>query len=159
MGWLEDMKTEIGEAQSSRDAITPVPATRLDTLVTDPASGEQRRRTDYAGTVWYGARPQMGRPLPGGDAELTTPFWLPDSHGYAPGAADDVQVQASAAVQSAWIQSAGGSYQLFEVAAALAEHPQSAGALQVFMAITAFATLPLGVSYRVTVVCAPEAVR
>jgi len=152
MGWLRDMQEEINEAKGARDTISPVPVDRIETAVTDPVSGELRHRTDYAGTVWYGGRPQMGRPLPGGDAEITTPFWLPDSHIYEPAAVGETQVQATAAVQSAWIQSAGGSYQIFEVSAALGEYSESDGGLRVFVAVTAFATLPLGVAYRVTVV-------
>src|SRR4051794_31813060 len=157
--WLGDMQEEINEAKGARDAISPVPVQRIETGVTEPVSGERRHRTDYAGTVWYGGRPQMGRPLPGGDAEITAPFWLPDSHVYEPGAVGEAQVQASAAVQSAWIQSAGGSYQIFEASAALGEYPEHDGGLRVFVAVTAFATLPLGVAYRVTVICAPDLVR
>jgi hypothetical protein len=159
MGWLEDRRVEIGEAIGARDAISPVPAPRIETVVVDPVSGEPRRRTDYAGTVWYGGRPQMGRPRPAGLAEITTPFWLPDSHRYEPRAAGDVQVQASAAVQSAWVQSAGGGLQIFEVSAALGEDPRNSGALLVYVAVTAAAELPLGVAYRVTVICAPDALR
>lgn len=39
--------------------IHPMPAQRIDTVVADPVTGDQRRRTDYAGTVWYGDRPQI----------------------------------------------------------------------------------------------------
>jgi len=159
MGWLKGMQEEINQAKSSRDALSVVPAQRIDTVVADAVSGQQRRRTDYAGTVWYGGRPQMGRPLPAGDAEIATPFWLPDSHMYEREAVGDAQLQASAAVQSALIQSSGGSVQIFEANAALGEHSQSNGALLVFMTVTAFASLPLGVAYRVTVICAPEALR
>lgn len=159
MDWLKDMGAEISEAKAARDTISPVPAQRLDTLVADPVSGEQRRRTDYAGTVWYGARPQMGRPLPAGSAEITSSFWVPDSHMYEPGAAADAQVQASAAVQSAWIHSTGGGLQILETSAALGEYPQSNGGLRVFVAMAVAAELPLGVAYRVTVICAPETLR
>jgi hypothetical protein len=159
MGWLQDMQGEINEAKGARDTISPVPAQRLETGITDPVSGEARHRTDYAGTVWYGGRPQMGRPLPAGDAEITTPFWLPDSHTYEPEAAGAAQLQASAAVQSGWIQSGGGSFQVFDVSAALGESPESDGGLRVFVTVTAFASLPLGVAYRVAVICAPDLVR
>lgn len=159
MGWLDEMKDEIAEAKDARDTISPVPAERLDTVVADPVSGGQRLRTDYAGTVWYGGRPQMGRPLAGSFAEITAPVWLPDSHLYEPGAAGDAQVQAGGSVQSAWIQSAGAGLQIFEVSAALGEDPESSGTLRVYLTVTAAANLPLGVAYRVTVLCAPEALR
>jgi len=131
--------------------ITTVPTERIDTLVADPFTGEPRRRTDYAGTVWYGERPQMtGRMVisRGGAAQITTPFWLPDSHVYMAAAAGDAQVQASAAIQSTT-----DDCQILEVRAALGEDPQNIGALLVYMGVTAAASLPLGVAYRVTVVC------
>jgi hypothetical protein len=141
----------------SGDMISPVPAQRIDTLVADPETGEQRRRTDYSGTVWYGGRPQMtgGMVMGGGGlAQITTPFWVPDSHKYGPGAATTVQIQASAAVQSA-----ARDGQILDVSAGLGEDPQDGGALLAYVAITAVASLPLGVAYRVTVICAPEALR
>jgi hypothetical protein len=139
----------------SGDMISPLPAQRLDTVVTDPVSGAQRRRTDYAGTVWYGGKPQMtSTMLIGGGrlAHISTPFWLPDSHVYEPAAAADAQIQASAAFQ-------GGDRGNLEAGAALGEDPQDPGALLVYMAVTAIASVPLGVAYRITVVCAPEALR
>jgi hypothetical protein len=143
------------------DEISPLPAQRIDMIVTDPASGEQRRRTDYAGTVWFGGRPQMTGTIVvtrGGIAQITAPFWLPDSHAYEPGAAGDVQIQASAAVQGAMATNAGGTV-IDEVGAALGEDPQNNGALLVYVTVSAVAKLPLGVAYRVTVICAPEAMR
>ena len=136
-----------------------MPAQRIDTVVADSVSGEQRLRTDYAGTIWYGGQPEMGRPRQGALAEITSPVWLPDSQRYEPAAAAGAQVQASAAVQSAWIQSAGGALQIFEVSAALGEDPQNSGALRAYVTVTAEANLPLGVAYRVIVICAPEALR
>src|SRR4051812_30697864 len=93
MGLLGDINKA---AQITADQVTLAPSQRIDTQVADPGSGEQRRRTDYAGTVWYGGRPQMVRrhPLPGTHAEISGSFWLPDSHTYGAGAAGGVQVQA-----------------------------------------------------------------
>jgi hypothetical protein len=141
----------------SGDMISPLPAQRLDTVVTDPVSGAQRRRTDYAGTVWYGGRPQMTAGVvmsQGGAAQITTPFWLPDSHAYEPGAAGDALIQASAAIQSTTQYG-----QILEVGAALGEDPQNSGALLVYVTVTAAAQVPLGVAYRVTVICGSEALR
>ena len=137
--------------------IAPVPAQRIDTLVTDPQTGEQRRRTDYSGTVWYGGRPQLtgGMVVSGGRiAQITTPFWVPDSHKYGPEAATGVQIQAGAAIQSAAREG-----QIVDVSAGLGEDPQDGGALLAYMGVTAVASVPLGVAYRLTVICAPEAVR
>ena len=65
MGWLDDMKAEIAEAQGARDTISPEPAERIDTVVADSLSGEQRLRTDYAGTIWYGGSAGDGPAAPG----------------------------------------------------------------------------------------------
>jgi hypothetical protein len=160
MGLFGDLSRAAREITA--DVTTFAPAQRIDSLVEDPDSGEQRRRTDYAGTVWYGGPPQMvGRhPLPGDTAaQISAPFWLPDSHLYEPSAAGDVQVQATAAVQGGLATSSGGNFEILDVAAALGEHPEHAGAFLVYAAVTAVASLPFGVSYRVTVVCAPGLLR
>jgi hypothetical protein len=141
----------------SSDMISPVPAPRIDTLVEHPVTGLKQRRTDYAGTVWYGGRPQvMGGMVVsrGGGAQISTPFWLPDSHAYDAQAAAEAQVQASAALQS--VSDHG---QILEVAAALGEDPQGGGAMRVYVAISATARVPLGVSYRVTVITGADAVQ
>lgn len=49
--------------------------------------------------------------------------------------------------------------QILDVSAALSEHPQNSRALLVYVAVTAAARLPLGVAYRVTVVCGPQALQ
>jgi hypothetical protein len=138
------------------DMISPEAAPRIDTLVEHPLTGQRQRRTDYSGTVWYGGKPQvMGGVVisRGGGAQISTPFWLPDSHAYDPAAAD-VQVQASAALQS--LSDYG---QILEVAAALGDDPQGGGVKRVYVAVTATGRVPLGVAYRVTVLSSPEALQ
>jgi hypothetical protein len=141
--------------------VTLAPAERIDTLVADPDSGEQRRRTDYAGTVWYGGRPQLvgSHPLPGTHAQISASFWLPDSHAYAAGGADGVQVQATAAVQGGLATSTGGDLMVLDAGAALGADPQNSSTMLVYLTVNAVASLPFGVTYRVTVVCAPEMLR
>ena len=141
----------------SGDMISPVPAPRIDSVVEHPLTGQKQRRTDYAGTVWYGGRPQMTPGMVisrGGGGQYTTPFWLPDSHAYDPQAAADTQIQASAALQS--VSDHG---QIVEVAAALGEDPNGGGTLRVYVGITAAARGPLGVAYRVTVISGVDAVQ
>jgi len=107
--------------------IHPMPAQRIDTVVADPVTGDQRRRTDYAGTVWYGDRPQITGAMVmsrGATAQITTPFWLLDSHVYEAGATGNAQIQASAAVQGTSEFS-----HLLEVGAGLGQDPQDSGAL------------------------------
>jgi len=111
----------------SGDMIHPMPAQRIDTAVADPVTGDQRRRTDYAGTVWYGDRPQITGAMVmsrGATAQITTPFWLLDSHVYEAGATGNAQIQASAAVQGTSEFS-----HLLEVGAGLGQDPQDSGAL------------------------------
>ncbi len=111
----------------SGDMIHPMPAQRIDTVVADPVTGDQRRRTDYAGTVWYGDRPQITGAMVmsrGATAQITTPFWLLDSHVYEAGATGNAQIQASAAVQGTSEFS-----HLLEVGAGLGQDPQDSGAL------------------------------
>ena len=141
----------------SSDMISPVPAPRIDTLVEHPVTGARLRRTDYSGTVWYGGRPQMTGGMvisQGAGAQITTPFWLPDSHAYDAQAAAETLIQPSAALQS--VSDYG---QILEVAAALGEDPNGGGAMRVYVAVTAAARVPLGVAYRVTVISSPDAVK
>ncbi len=85
----------------SGDITSVVPAHRIDTLVADPVTGEERRRTDYAGTVWYDGGPQMGGAVVSrGRAQISASFRLPDSHVYNAETAADAQLQATASVQS-----------------------------------------------------------
>ena len=124
-----------------------------------PVERQQRHRTDYAGTVWYGGLPQIvGGTAPRPERRDRGSFWLPDSHSYEPGAAGDIQIQ-GAAIQGSRATSAGGNFTILEVAAALGQDPGNSGAALLYLAVKAIATLPLGVAYRAVVICAPEAVR
>lgn len=145
MGFFSD---STGARPIEDSEVTVVPAQRIDTAVADPASGAQRRRTDYAGTVWYGGRPQLigDNARSGEGARVEAPFWLPDSHTYE---TSDVQIQATAAVQGGLVVSSGGSFMILEASAAVGEHPD--GGLKLFVTVVAVARLPLGVAYRVIV--------
>ena len=73
---------------------------RIDTLVTEAASGEQRRRTEYLGTVWIDGRAEAaGMTLRRvGAPGITTPgkdvsFYVPDSLQYRREALDGAQCQ------------------------------------------------------------------
>ena len=159
MGLFRDM----GRAQQMSAAeMVFEPARRLDTLVRDAASGDERRRTDYAGTVWYGGRPEfIGKhPLPGDTAaQISGTFWLPDSHVYGAAATAGADIQTSAAVQGGLATTSGGNLLILDFAAALGDDPSGSGTSRVYAAVSAVASLPFGVAYRVTVVCAPALVR
>ena len=79
VGFFGDTK---GALPIEASEVTVVPAQLIDTSVADLATGAQRRRTDYAGTVWYGSRPQLigDNAHSGPGARVEAPFWLPDSH-------------------------------------------------------------------------------
>ncbi len=160
MGILDDLKGSIEAAQGiAGNEPVIAPTQRIDALIEDPESEERRRRTDYAGTIWFGGRPQItnGHTLQGGLVEINDALRLPDSLAYRPAAAGAAQIQATAAIQGAMATSAGGDFQILEADAVLSEGPGGGGVLAVFLAVTAVATLPLGVAYRVTVVCDPAA--
>ena len=159
MGLFDDMQRA---AAIKADIMAFEPAQLIDTLVTDPDSREQRRRTDYAGTAWFGGRPHMVGKYPlAGDpaAQISSPFWLPDSLAYEPGAVAGAHIQATAAVQGGLATDSGGNFEILDVMAALGEHPEAGGALRLYVGVTAVASLPFAVAYRVTVVCAPEMVQ
>jgi hypothetical protein len=69
-----------------------------------------------------------------------------------------VRIQATAAMQAGIATNSGGNFQILDVVAALGEDAQNAGALRVYVTVTAAAGLPFGVSYRIAVTCAPDAV-
>jgi len=74
-------------------------------LSIDAVSGEQRRRTDYRGSVWFGQRPETGarRIVAPGARYLEwegTAFFLPDSLPYRRAELADAQVSCSAAIQA-----------------------------------------------------------
>ena len=160
MGIFGDIKSSIESAHglSPADAVF-APARRIETLVTDPTSHEPRRRTDYAGTIWFGGRPQLTavRSM-GNEAQISTALRLPDSHGYEAQAAEGAQIQASVGVQGALAtRIAGGTFHILEADAALGAEPGD-GMLFVLLTVGAVATLPLGLAYRVTVVCDPAGI-
>jgi hypothetical protein len=160
MGLFDD----IARARAiTADQMTVTHAQRVDSLVTDPDSGEQRRRTDHAGTVWYGGRPQLraGRhPLPGDTAaQISSSFWLPDSHAYDAAAGESVQIQATASVQGGLATTAGGNLLILDVNGGLGANPDGSGTTLVYVTVNAAASLPFGVAYRVIVLCAPGILR
>ena len=159
MGLFDDINRA---REITADQVTVTPAQRVDSLVTDPETGEQRRRTDHAGTVWYGGLPQfVGRhPLPGDTAaQISSSFWLPDSHAYDAAAGESVQIQATASVQGGLATTSGGNLLILDVSAGLGANADGSGTTLVYVTVNAVASLPFAVAYRVIVICAPETLR
>lgn len=134
----------------SRNPIDVVPNARIDTLVVDAASGLQRRRTEYTGTVWFAGRASLSGVTISRLAQIESPFFLPDSLPYRPDPLNDAQVVATAAVQG----SEEGAHQIVEVHAGLVADPRNPAVCWVQVQVRARAATPLGVSYRVDVLVA-----
>jgi len=161
MGFFGDIKgsIEAAQAMTPEDAVV-APAQRLDTIVIDPAGGAQLHRSDYAGEIWFGGRPTFSgiNALPGQTSEIDSTLPLPDSLVYAGGTDGSVQIQTTAALLSARATSAGGAGQILETVGTLEPDPDGGGTLLTTVRIAAVALLPVGISYRLTVICSPEAV-
>ena len=137
--------------------IEVVPQPRIDTLVTDAATGLQRRRTEYTGTVWFGGRPQVtssGSVTRTAFASIESPFFLPDSLPYRPDPLEDALVVVSVAIQ-------GGedrSHQILDYRAGLVPDPRNAAVCWMQLQVIARSVVPLAVSYRVDALVAMNAI-
>jgi hypothetical protein len=136
-------------------AIEPQP--RIDTLVTDAASGAARRRTEYTGVAWFGGKPELtswGIAATGRPVRFGQPFYLPDSLPYDFASAAAATIACSVAVRSA----PADSHHLVEASAAIVPDPRSPGVGWLQVRLAGAAQAPLAVTYRVDVLVAPEAV-
>jgi hypothetical protein len=133
--------------------IDVVPQPRIDTLVTDAATGLQRRRTEYAGTVWFGGRPQVtgfGTVTRTSMAGIESPFFLPDSLPYRPDPLEDAVVACTVAIQGA----EEGTHQVLDCRAGLVPDPRNPAVCWMQLQVVARSMVPLAVSYRVVAVVA-----
>lgn len=137
--------------------IEVVPQPRIDTLVIDAATGLQRRRTEYTGTVWFGGRPHVtsyGTVTKTAFASIESPFFLPDSLPYRPDPLEDALVVVSVAIQ-------GGedrSHQILDYRAGLVPDPRNAAVCWMQLQVIARSVVPLAVSYRVDALVAMNAI-
>jgi len=137
-------------------AIEILPQPRIDTLVTDAATGTQRRRTEYTGTAWFGGRPQVtgfGSITLAQVAVLDRPFFLPDSLPYRPDPLDDALVVCSVAIQGSMDE----PHHVLDGRAGLVSDPRNAAVSWIQLQVIARARTPFAVSYRVTGVVALNA--
>jgi hypothetical protein len=135
------------------------PQARVDTLVRGAPGGEERRRTEYTGTVWFDGRPEITGPalrrsqnapkgivMPDKDAAV----FLPDSLPYARDKIADAQLSVSAVLQGS------GEHGLVLAArAAFVDDPSSAPTW-IQLHIQAYGGWPLVVAYRVVALTAPD---
>ena len=135
----------------------PIPQPRVDTLVTDPATGAQRRRTEYCGTVWYGAPPNTSGGMVAFTRSLVrdaTPFFLPDSQPYRRAELADAVVTCGVAIQA----HSGEASFVKAAEASFADDPRGGDRCWVALLIDVYGQEPLAVSYRVVALCDPAAV-
>src|SRR5262245_27439841 len=133
------------------------PQPRIDVLVVDAATGERRRRTTYAGTVWFGGRPQISGGMVITRSQMAivqSPFYLPDSLSYRADQAASALVAVTVAIQSA----PEHSHQLASAQARLEPDPRNPAVAWLQVLVQGAVATPTGVSYRVEVVLPPEAV-
>jgi hypothetical protein len=127
----------------------PIPQPRVDTLVMDPASGSQRRRSDYSGTAWFASGGMIR-----GEVREGARFVLPDSLPYWRARLDDAVVACSVALQ---VQT-GYPNTIVDPHAEWVPDPRDDDLAWLQLSFDVEGRDPLGVSYRVTALCAPGAI-
>ena len=138
---------------------------RIDVLVTDFETEERRLRTDYAGIAWIGDEPDPETGLLGSDytrREVDTRLFLPDTHWYDADQLDGAEVQVTAGVLQVAPTSQGTQGllgALTEPEVEFYEHPDGDDGVGVCLWIRGEIRSNLAVSYRVTLVCDPVAVK
>lgn len=141
----------------AESTIEVLPQPRLDSVIVEAASGMQRRRTEYAGTAWFGGRPEAAGyavHATSAVAAIESPFFLPDSLPYRPDPLEDAQVACSIAIQGA----EDGYHQVLSYRAGLVPDPRNAAVCWLQIQISARARTPFAVGYRVVAVVAMNAV-
>lgn len=141
---------------------------RIDTVVTRFVAGSDGAprllRTDYAGVAWIGDRPDDESGLMGPDyrkRHFDTRLFLPDTHWYDADALDDAEVQVSAGLLQVAATDRGsqglvGAWAEPEIE--LYEHPEGLDGVGICLWLRGDIWSNVGLSYRITVLCAPEAV-
>jgi len=138
---------------------------RLDTIVTEFHSGARRLRTDYAGMAWVGDLPDEDTGMMGPSYRRRTVdsrLFLPDTHWYDVDALEDVEVQVSVGLLQVPATDKGTQGLVGAIAEPVVEffeHPEGLDGVGLCLQLRGEIWSNLGLSYRVTVLCRPEAVR
>jgi hypothetical protein len=125
------------------------PQPRIDTIVKDPASGAERRRSDYAGSVWFTRGGKTG-----GDIQEEARFFLPDSLPYWRARLGDAAASCSVALQ---VQS-GQPNSVLDPHVDWVDDPRDDDLSWLEISFAVDGRDPLVVSYRVVALCDPTAV-
>ncbi|ALG13906.1 hypothetical protein [Kibdelosporangium phytohabitans] len=129
---------------------------RLDHLVTDAATGQTMRGTEYSGVMWIGGEPPtggmfFGRSVPVAKARVASVL-LPDSLPY-------LDPEATVVTQT-WVSSGPGDPNPIIIAgqAELVPDPRGARVYWVQLTIRVAGSVPAGIGYRVVVEVHPDKV-
>lgn len=135
------------------------PQPRIDTLVRLPG-GEEARRTEYVGTVWFDGKPEVSglvlRRTGNAPRGIRTPnmqaaFFVPDSLPYMRAALGDAKLSISATLRGA-----GETAAITDAAAVFADDPSGAPTwIQVH--IRGHLGWPAGIGYRIVALTPPDA--
>jgi hypothetical protein len=138
---------------------------RIDTVATEFFTDARQLRSDYAGIAWIGDRPKAESGLMGSEyrrRSVDSRLFLPDTHWYDVDALETVEVQ----VSSGLLQIPGTAQGTQGLVGALAEpvveffeHPDGLDGVGLCLWLRGDIWSNVGLSYRVTVLCTPEAVR
>jgi hypothetical protein len=134
-----------------------IPQPRIDTLVADPVTGGELRRTEYSGTAWYGAPPDTGGRIVSfvtRSVRDATPVFLPDSLPYRQGALGNATVSCNAAVQA----SNNETHLVTNAQAGFVDDPRGGETAWLQLLLDIYGHEPLGIAYRVVVLCDRAAV-
>jgi hypothetical protein len=125
------------------------PQPRIDTMVTDPASGTQQRRSDYSGTAWFGGGGKVR-----GEVREEARFFLPDSLPYWRRRLDDAVAACSVALQA----QTGHPNTITDPHVEWVPDPRNDDIAWLQLTFGVDCRDPVAVSYRVTAVCNPKAI-
>lgn len=137
---------------------------RLDTIVTEFHSDGRRLRSDFAGLAWIGDRPDPESGMMGPQYRrrgVESRLFLPDTHWYDVNALDDVEVQVSVGLLQVPATDRGTQGLVGAIAEPVVEffeHPEGGDGVGLCLELRGEVWSNLGLSYRVTVLCQPEAV-
>ena len=124
---------------------------RLDHMVTDAATGQAMRSTEYSGVVWIGGQPPTGgmylrRTVLASKPRVSSVF-LPDSLPY-------LDAEATV-VTHTWVSSGPDAF-IVAGQAELAPDPRDAQLRWVQLTVRVAGSVPVGIGYRIVVEAHPD---
>lgn len=131
------------------------PQPRIDVLVTDAATGEQRRRTTYSGMIWLGGRIDVTASVQvSRSGAIDAPVILPDSLAYDPAKLADATVTAAWAIGTASSRDGQAVVGLRRVG--FVPDPQGRPPMWLQLHLAGRGMLPCGITYQVEAYTVPD---